>query len=155
MFQELIEVQDELEAIEVEKQTLEQQLAINNDDLRMKDQELISFKRLNESLEEKNKDLIAQLKLNDDMVLELQQAKNELAEQRLSGGKIRSSTINLADDYIEIKHLNEFKLASEREINSLKADLKAIQDSSKSDMKKISQNEGNFKKIENDYQKLS
>ena len=72
MFQELIEVQDELEAIEVEKQTLEQQLAINNDDLRMKDQELISFKRLNESLEEKNKDLIAQLKLNDDMVLELQ-----------------------------------------------------------------------------------
>ena len=61
-----------MEAIEVEKQTLEQQLAINNDDLRMKDQELISFKRLNESLEEKNKDLIAQLKLNDDMVLELQ-----------------------------------------------------------------------------------
>lgn len=117
MFQELIEVQDELEAIEVEKQTLEQQLTINNDDLRMKDQELISFKRLNESLEEKNKDLIAQLKLNDDMVLELQQAKNELAEQRLSGGKIRSSTINLADDYIEIKHYNELKLASEREIN--------------------------------------
>jgi hypothetical protein len=48
MFQELIEVQDELEALEVEKQTMEQQIAINNDDLRMKDSELISFKRLNE-----------------------------------------------------------------------------------------------------------
>ena len=78
-----------------------------------------------------------------------------MAEQRLSGGKIRNSTINLTDDYIEIKHFNELKLASEREINSLKADLKAIQDSSKSDLKKITQNEGNFKKIEIDYQKLS
>ena len=122
---------------------MEQQIAINNDDLRMKDSELISFKRLNEQLEEKNKDLIAQLKLNDDMVIELQKAKNELNDQRGSSsgaGKIRGSMINFADDYIEIKHFNDFKLTSEKEIKQLKTELKIIQDSSKNDLTELSLN---------------
>ena len=62
--------------------------------------------------------------------------------------------INFADDYIEIKHFNEYKHTSEKEINQLKIELKLIQDSSKNDHTQLTLKEGNFQKIEGDYYKL-
>ena len=46
-------------------------MVINGDESEIKSKELIAFKRLNEQLEEKNRELQEQLKLEEDTVMEL------------------------------------------------------------------------------------
>ena len=49
----MIELQDDLEEVEMQNQTMSEQMVINGDESEIKSKELIAFKRLNEQLEEK------------------------------------------------------------------------------------------------------
>jgi hypothetical protein len=57
--------------LEIERQTIEQQSIIRNDEIKQLHNELNAFKRTNEALEEKNREILEKLNVSEEAVQSL------------------------------------------------------------------------------------
>ena len=159
MFQELVDIQDELEAVEIERQTLEEQVTINNDELANLRHEMRNVTTTNESLEEKVKDLQGKMADKDVMLQNYEEQLSQLQPMRRStigGSFLRKGDQGSSPAMVPIEEFNELQFTIDdkiHEINTLNEELRQLGKRYDDEQVKAENYHADFKKFEEEYAK--